>query len=161
MKAIMAPWRMDYIMGKKPEGCVFCEDSIRDKCFVLYEGKTAFVTMNLYPYISGHLLVAPYRHLSHFEDLTPEEGGELFDLAKLSVRVLTEAMKPEGFNIGINLGKAGGAGVDDHVHLHVVPRWAGDTNFMTTLAEIRVIPQDVTKTCEFLSPYFKKFSQEA
>ncbi len=160
MKAMMAPWRMAYIMSKKQEGCVFCENSIRDECFVLYEGKTAFVTMNRYPYISGHLLVAPYRHLANFEDLSPEEGSELFELATVSVKVLKEAMNPEGFNIGINIGKAGGAGVDDHVHLHVVPRWSGDTNFMTSLAETRVIPQDVTRTCKLLLPFFNKYHRE-
>ena len=156
MKAIMAPWRMSYIMGKKQEGCVFCENSIRDECFVLLKGKTAFITMNRYPYTNGHLLVVPCRHIAQLEDLLPEEGRELFNLVAVSVRVLKEAIKPEGFNIGINLGKAGGAGVDDHVHLHVVPRWVSDTNFMTSIAETRVIPEDVTKTCEMLKPYFKK-----
>jgi ATP adenylyltransferase len=161
MKSIMAPWRMVYIMGKKQEGCVFCQGSIRDECFVLMEGNKAFITMNRYPYTSGHLLIVPYRHVANFEDLEAEEGREIFDLTAVSIKVLKEAMKPEGFNIGVNIGKAGGAGVDDHVHLHVVPRWTGDTNFMTSLADTRVVPEDVIKTCEMLLPYFKKFNREA
>jgi len=104
--------------------------------------------------------VVPYRHEAQLENLTPEERREIFELANLSVRVLKEALKPQGYNVGINIGKAGGAGVDDHIHLHVVPRWAGDTNFMTTLGETRVLPQDVNKTCEILLPYFKKLKGE-
>ncbi len=160
MKAIMAPWRMAYVMGKKAEGCIFCQDSIRDECLVLHEGTRAFITMNRYPYTNGHLLIAPYRHVANFEDLDNEEGKEIFDLAALSVRVLKEVMRPDGFNIGINIGKAGGAGVGDHVHLHVVPRWSGDTNFMTILAETRVVPEDLGKTHENLLPYFKKLARE-
>lgn len=160
MKFIVAPWRMAYIMSDKNEGCVFCKDSIRDDCYVLHEGRDAFVIMNRYPYTNGHLLVAPRRHIANIEDLTAEESREIFELARVCVRVLKAAFKPDGFNIGINLGKAGGAGVDDHVHLHVVPRWTGDTNFMTSLAETRVIPEDVDRTCEILLPFFKKMSQE-
>jgi ATP adenylyltransferase len=160
MKFIVAPWRMAYIMSNKNEGCVFCEDSIRDACYVLHEGRGAFVIMNRYPYTNGHLLVAPRRHVADIEALTAEESREIFELARICVGVLKAAIRPDGFNIGINIGKAGGAGVDDHVHLHVVPRWAGDTNFMTSLAETRVIPEDLNKTCEILLPYFKKLSQE-
>lgn len=160
MKYITAPWRMAYIMSNKNEGCVFCEDSMRDDCYVLHEGTCAFVIMNRFPYTNGHLLVAPHRHVADLEALTQEESQEMFELARVCVAVLKAAIKPDGFNIGINLGKAGGAGVDDHVHLHVVPRWTGDTNFMTSLAETRVIPEDVCKTCKILLPYFEKWRQE-
>jgi len=160
MQRIVAPWRMAYIMSDKKEGCVFCENSIRDTCYVLHEGKEAFVIMNRYPYTNGHLLVAPRRHVSDLEALTDDESREIFDLARVCVGILKRAFKPDGFNIGINLGKAGGAGVDDHVHLHVVPRWSGDTNFMTTLAETRVIPEDVDRTCEILLPFFRKWREE-
>jgi len=111
--------------------------------------------MNRYPYTNGHLLVAPYRHVADFEDLDNEEGSEIFDLAALSVRVLKKVMRPDGFNIGINIGRAGGAGVCDHVHLHVVPRWSGDTNFMTTLAETRVVPEDLGKPTKLFYPTSK------
>jgi ATP adenylyltransferase len=124
--------------------------------FVLHEGKTSFITMNRYPYTNGHLLVAPFRHVANLEELFPKEGEEIFDLVTICVKVLKEAIKPEGFNIGLNLGKAGGAGVDDHLHFHIVPRWYGDTNFMTSLAETRVIPEDVEQTCAHLAPFFRR-----
>lgn len=161
MQCIHAPWRMTYIKGGKPEGCVFCQDSIRGDEFVLYEGKTAFVMMNLYPYISGHLMIIPYRHLSEIEDLQMPEKIEIFDLIDLSVRSLKEAMQPHGFNIGMNIGKAAGAGIDDHLHAHVIPRWSGDTNFMSTVGKIRVIPEDLLITRDHLLPSFQKYKREA
>ncbi len=160
MKAIYAPWRMTYLKADKPNGCVFCKDSLRQEDLILLEGKTAYVMLNLYPYINGHLMVIPYRHVCKLEDLGVEEKLELFDLVDLSVRSLSECLCPEGFNIGVNLGKAAGAGVDDHVHIHVVPRWLGDTNFMTIIGEVRVIPDDLVKTWGKLLPYFKKNYQE-
>ena len=160
MKAIYAPWRMTYLKADKPNGCVFCKDSLRQEDLILLEGKTAYVMLNLYPYINGHLMIIPYRHICKLEDLGAEETLELFDLVDLSVRSLSECLFPEGFNIGVNLGKAAGAGVDDHVHIHVVPRWLGDTNFMTIIGEVRVIPDDLVKTWEKLLPYFKKNYQE-
>jgi ATP adenylyltransferase len=160
MQSIYAPWRMTYIKSDKPGGCVFCRDSIREDDFVLYEGKTAFVMMNLYPYISGHLMIIPYRHLCDIEDLQRDEKIEIFDLMDLSVRSLKEAMQPHGFNIGMNLGKAAGAGIDDHLHAHVIPRWGGDTNFMSTVGKIRVIPEDLCTTRDHLLPCFRKFQRE-
>ena len=157
MEKLYAPWRMNYIRGKKSEGCIFCKDSERVHDLVLYEGETSFVMMNRYPYISGHLMIIPYRHVSQMEDLFPEEKREMFDLQTICVKILKEAVKPDGFNIGMNLGKAAGAGVDDHIHIHVVPRWSGDTNFMSVVGNTRVIPEDLNKTCEFLQPYFKKY----
>jgi ATP adenylyltransferase len=157
MEKIYAPWRMTYIKSQKPDGCIFCKNSLRCDDLILFEGQTAFVIMNRYPYISGHLMIIPFRHVSHIEDLLPEEKSEMFDLQVVCIQVLKEAVKPDGFNVGMNLGKAAGAGVDDHIHVHIVPRWNGDTNFMSVVAEIRVIPEDIQKTCEFLQPYFKKF----
>lgn len=160
MKAIYAPWRMTYLKSEKPDGCVFCKDSLRQEDLILLEGKTAYVMLNLYPYINGHLMIIPYRHVCKLDDLSAEEKLELFQLIDVSVKSLQECLNPEGFNVGINLGKAAGAGVDDHVHIHVVPRWLGDTNFMTIIGEVRVIPDDLLKTWEKLLPYFKNNYQE-
>lgn len=150
---------MAYIRSKTSAGCVFCKDSVRDHELVLYEGKTAFVMMNRYPYVTGHLMIIPFRHLSRLEDLTPEEKLEMFNLADISIRVLTEGMTPDGFNVGMNLGKAAGAGVDDHIHIHVVPRWNGDTNSLSVIGEVRVISEALSATWELLLPYFKKYQQ--
>jgi len=160
MKAIYAPWRMTYLKSDKPDGCVFCKESLRQEDLILLEGKTAYVMLNLYPYINGHLMIIPYRHVCKLDDLTPEEKLEMFQLIDVSIKSLEDCLHPEGFNIGINLGKAAGAGVDDHVHIHVVPRWIGDTNFMTIIGEVRVIPDDLIKTWEKLIPFFKKYYQE-
>jgi len=127
---------------------------------VLFEGNTAFVMANRYPYISGHLMIIPFRHISQLEDLLPEEKLEIFNLQEIAIRVLKKAMNPDGFNIGINLGKAAGAGIDDHIHVHIVPRWSGDANFMSVVGDVRVIPEDIHKTCEILLPHFKKYRLE-
>jgi ATP adenylyltransferase len=160
MEKIYAPWRMEFIKGEKQTGCVFCKDSVRCHDLVLYEGTASFVMMNRYPYNSGHLMIVPHRHICEMEDLLPEEKREIFDLLDASIKILKEAMHPEGFNVGINLGKAGGAGIVDHMHVHIVPRWSGDTNFITTVGDIRVVPEDIYKTCELLMPYFKKYRPE-
>ena len=160
MDKIYAPWRMDYIKGEKPEGCIFCKGSIRSDEDVLFEGKTAFVLMNRYPYTNAHLMIIPYRHVSEMEDLHTDERIEMIDLQIISLKVIREAINPDGFNIGMNLGKAAGAGIDDHIHVHVVPRWNGDTNFMSVIGEVRVIPEDIHKTCENLKPYFQKYRRE-
>jgi ATP adenylyltransferase len=160
METLFAPWRMDYIREKKQEGCVLCRDSRRGEELVVVEGKNCFVTVNRYPYTGGHLMVVPYRHLCSLNDLLPEERLELFAMLDLSVRVLAEAMKPEGFNIGMNLGKAAGAGIDDHLHIHCVPRWGGDTNFISVIGGVRVIPEDVNETAGQLRPFFETFYKE-
>lgn len=160
METIFAPWRTAYIRREKPAGCVLCRDSLRGEDLVVCEGKRSYVIVNRYPYTGGHLMIVPFRHLCRLSDLLPEDRGELFAFMDLSVRVLTEAMKPEGFNIGMNLGKAAGAGIDDHLHFHVVPRWGGDTNFVSVIGEVRVIPEDVLGTARELRPYFKKFQRE-
>jgi ATP adenylyltransferase len=160
MDTIFAPWRMEYIKGDKPDGCVFCKCSIRNDDYVIFEGKTCFVMMNKYPYISGHLMIIPKRHIGKIEDLTLEEKKEIFSLLDTSVRVLKESMNPGGFNVGMNLGKAAGAGIEEHIHVHVIPRWEGDTNFMSVVGEVRVIPEDLAITTAKLTPLFKKNHQE-
>jgi ATP adenylyltransferase len=160
METIFAPWRMAYIRGEKMQGCVLCRDSLRGEELVVCEGKGCFVTVNRYPYTGGHLMIVPYRHLASLAELLSEERLELFAFLDLSVRILTEAMNPEGFNIGMNLGKAAGAGIDDHLHVHVVPRWGGDTNFISVIGQIRVIPEDVVETASQLRPLFQKYHRE-
>jgi ATP adenylyltransferase len=160
MNTIYAPWRMEYIRGKMVEGCIFCRDSIRDNGFVLYDGKEAFIILNRYPYITGHLMVAPHRHVHNIEELTITESCEMFDLTARCVRVLKDAMGPQGFNVGMNLGKAAGAGVEDHLHVHIVPRWVGDTNALSVFGEVRIISEDLMKTKEDLLPHFLKYEKE-
>ena len=151
---------MAYIKGERVEGCVFCKESIRDDQYVLLDGKTSFVMLNAYPYTNGHLMIIPFRHVSSLEALLPEERLEIFALMDISVRVLKKAMSPDGFNIGINLGRAAGAGIDDHIHVHVVPRWNGDTNFMSVIGDIRVIPDDILKCCDQLKCCFDEYRRE-
>jgi len=152
MKSIYAPWRMEYIRGKKADGCIFCRESIRDGEFVLHDGRRAFIIMNRYPYITGHLMVAPHRHVRNIEELSLEEHCEMFELTARCVRALKEAFSPQGFNLGMNLGRAAGAGVEDHLHMHIVPRWLGDTNALSVFGEVRVISEDLMKTKETLLP---------
>lgn len=159
MKSIIAHGRMEYIKGKKPNGCVFCKDSVRDESLILFDNESIFVIMNKYPYNTGHLLIIPNRHIANLEDLSAGERNAMFDALEKAVRVLKEVMKPEGFNVGINIGRAGGAGISEHLHMHIVPRWDGDTNFMTCLAETRVTPEDVTVTCEKLKSHFERLNR--
>ena len=147
-------------MGEKPEGCVFCKCSASCDEYVIFQGKSSFVMMNRYPYVSGHLMIIPVRHTRNLEDLTGEERREIFSLIDTSVKVLKEAMNPAGFNIGMNIGKAAGAGIEEHIHVHVIPRWEGDTNFMSVVNNIRVIPEDVPTTAAKLVPLFDKYHLE-
>jgi ATP adenylyltransferase len=160
MEIIFAQSRMEFIKGEKPEGCVFCKDSIRDEDLVLYEDDCVSIIMNKYPYNTGHLLVIPHRHVKELGELTEEEGLALFRATRYSAGVLKEKMCAQGLNIGMNLGKAAGAGIDDHLHIHVVPRWGGDSNFITTIACTRVIPEDIKDTFKALLPFFEKIDQE-
>ncbi len=160
METIFAPWRMAYLTEDKQDGCVFCKCSIRSDEYVVFEGKTCFVTMNRYPYVGGHLMIIPNRHLGQMSDLSINERIEIFSLLDTSIKVLKETMKPGGFNIGMNLGKAAGAGIEEHIHLHVIPRWEGDTNFMSVVGQVRVIPEDVEITAAKLKPLFKRDHQE-
>ncbi len=153
MKHIWAPWRIEYIRSNKDEGCIFCDkaaESDDPKNYILYRGSLCFVMLNAYPYNPGHLMVAPYRHVDNVEGLSDDELLQLFDLVRKSTRALTEAYNPQGFNIGINQGRVAGAGIEDHIHAHVVPRWNGDTNFVTTVADLRVLPDALSSTYEDL-----------
>ncbi len=155
MKQLWAPWRMEYIKSRKKQKCFLCLGSKKDEELVVYKGKRCFVILNAYPYNNGHVMVAPYRHILSLEDLSDEEAREFFELIKQSIAVLNQTMRPEGFNIGINLGKAAGAG-EAHLHLHVVPRWTGDTNFMPVLGDVKVMPEHLKRNCKILRKAFKK-----
>jgi len=161
MDVIFAPWRMAYVRkSERTEGCIFCKGRLRSDELVLREGRTAFVMMNRYPYTTGHLMVIPFRHVGVIAGLSKEERAEMFDLLDVSTDALRQAMNPDGFNIGMNLGRAAGAGVDDHLHIHIVPRWNGDTNFMGVVGEVRVIPEDVARTRDRLRPFFENTRPE-
>jgi ATP adenylyltransferase len=149
VKQLWAPWRLEYIeSADEQEGCVFCRarDGDDEKSLVVHRGKRAFVVLNKYPYASGHLMVAPNRHEDEFGDLEADEALEVHQLAAAGLAALAETMRPQGFNVGWNLGRIAGAGVVGHVHLHVVPRWAGDTNFMPVLADVKVLPEALEAT---------------
>jgi len=152
MKRLWAPWRMEYINSMVAENsgeCIFKigDDPALDReKLVLHRGKTAFVMMNKYPYNNGHLLIAPYRHTGEFCELTEEEYLEMQKLIALCLRAEQTCIKPHGFNIGLNLGRVAGAGVDDHLHYHIVPRWDGDTNFMPLFGEVKVISEALERT---------------
>jgi ATP adenylyltransferase len=156
MKTMWAPWRMEYILGEKDEGCVFCRALSDQDSLTLYKGEVTMVVMNKYPYINGHLLVAPTRHLSLLEQLHKNEMADLLETVEKSVGILKKVMNPDGFNVGLNLGKVAGAGVEEHLHFHIVPRWFGDTNALTVFADVRVIPEHLQATFRNLKPYFDK-----
>jgi ATP adenylyltransferase len=158
---IWSPWRMEYIeshRGQEDDGaCVFCAllGANGEKHRVLERRELAFVTLAKYPYNPGHLLVLPTRHVGDLEEIKPDESAELAELLRRSVAALREASEPHGFNIGLNLGRAAGAGIPDHVHWHVVPRWSGDTNFMPVVGQTRVLPELLEQTYERLAPRFR------
>jgi ATP adenylyltransferase len=158
---LWSPWRYEYIAsggGSDPPECVFCrilEDPENDETnLVLHRAEHNFVVLNLYPYISGHLLIVPNEHVGELDRASKQTTDELMDLTKRAQTALREAYKPPGFNIGMNLGAAGGAGVTDHIHIHIMPRWAGDTNFMSTVGNTRVLPEDLTTTYDKLRGRF-------
>jgi ATP adenylyltransferase len=150
VERLWAPWRLEYVQhADEQEGCVFCraaEQPEDEPELVVRRGELAFALLNKFPYASGHLLVAPYRHGTSFETLSAEEAAELHGLAVESIEALRAVFSPDGFNVGWNLGRVAGAGIVDHAHLHVVPRWDGDTNFMPVLADVKVIPEHLTET---------------
>ncbi len=156
MKTMWAPWRMEYILGDKEDGCIFCRALSDQDNLTLFKGKVTMVIMNKYPYINGHLLVAPTRHLSLLEQLSKNEMGDLLETVEKSVGILKKVMTPDGFNVGLNLGKVAGAGVEEHLHFHIVPRWFGDTNALTVFADVRVIPEHLQATFNNLKPHFDK-----
>ena len=160
MEYISAPWRKEYVRQiSKMSGCIFCQalKSKDDKgAFILFRGAHNFIVLNKYPYTSGHLMIAPYKHLSSFERAKKESTDELSDLLKLSLKVLKKKYCPQGFNTGMNLGKCAGAGVADHYHLHVIPRWTGDSHFMPIVGETKVMIEDLKTTYDQLLPLFQQ-----
>ncbi len=165
MDKIFAPWRMQYILSnsddneEKDTGCIFCKFPTLDedeKHLILHRGKYCFVILNAFPYNPGHLMVVPYRHTAELPGLKPEELAEMMSLCQTAHLVLTAVMKPQGFNLGMNLGKVAGAGIDGHLHMHVVPRWNGDTNFMPVLGEVRVISEALNSTWKRLKAAWPK-----
>ena len=153
MESIWAPWRMEYIQMEKPKGCILCQNPGQDNDTVnriLYRGTKNFVILNAYPYNPGHLMIAPYRHVASLEELTDDERSEHFDIVSRSIRVLRQVFNPGGFNLGVNIGKVAGAGIEDHIHTHVVPRWQGDTNCMPVIAGVRVLPEALDETYQKL-----------
>ncbi|MEA3361356.1 MAG: HIT domain-containing protein [Thermodesulfobacteriota bacterium] len=160
MKVLWAPWRMEYVSSDDIKGeCIFCpgKDRSRDEeRLILFIGKRSIVLMNRFPYINGHLLIAPLRHVSTLDELLTEEKLDLITMVEKSIDILKMVMNPGGFNVGLNMGKVAGAGVEDHIHFHVVPRWEGDTNYMSIFGEVRVIPEHIKGTYQKLLPFFKK-----
>ncbi|MGQ9678748.1 MAG: HIT family protein [bacterium] len=161
MKQLWAPWRSEYLSyaTRKCQSCLFCylkRQKDDKKNLILYRGKLVLVVMNRYPYNAGHLMVAPLRHVASFEGLKPDEGVELMALLKMSLRCLRQEFKPRGFNVGANLGAVAGAGVTGHLHLHIVPRWQGDTNFMPLFTETKVISEHLDKSYERLIRRFRR-----
>ncbi len=157
MKVLWAPWRMGYILSEKEQNCIFCPGQDREKDserLILYVGEQSMVMMNRFPYNNGHLLVAPVRHVSGLDQLKENEMLDLLLMVRKSIAALKERMAPEGFNVGLNLGHVAGAGVEEHMHFHVVPRWNGDTNYMTVLDDVRVIPEHIRETYKKLRPDF-------
>jgi ATP adenylyltransferase len=154
MKHLWAPWRMEYLQIGQESGCILCQKPREDNDvanFILYRGQHNFIILNAFPYNPGHLMVAPFRHTANLQDLTDEEAKEHFDIIKKGLGLLKEELKPTGFNIGLNLGKVAGAGIVEHIHTHIVPRWQGDTNFMPVLSDTKVISEAVTSTYRKLS----------
>lgn len=157
MKQLWAPWRIKYILGTKPTECVFClpaseeEDAER---LVLHRGKYSFVIMNKFPYNNGHIMVCPYRHVMAIEDLTIAESQEIMALMQVCAAILKAHFKCEGINIGLNQGQAAGAGIREHLHFHLVPRWNGDSSFMAVMDEVRTMPQYLSETYDALKSKF-------
>ncbi|MDD5599922.1 MAG: HIT domain-containing protein [Victivallaceae bacterium] len=160
-RPLWAPWRIEFIRGDKDGSCFLCGNEQNNpdaagNSLVVYRGKTCYVIVNRFPYNSGHLMAAPYRHTGDIEDLTAAERYELMDLCIDCKKVLKTALSPDAFNVGFNLGHAAGAGLEDHLHLHIVPRWNGDTNFMPVLADTRCVPEAIEATAELLRKTWEK-----
>jgi ATP adenylyltransferase len=159
MKRIYAPWRYKYVSNPNSADCIFCKAASSDddrKSGVLFRGRAAFVIMNKYPYNNGHIMVAPYKHTGDFGELSEDEMLEISVILQRWQKVIKKAMKPEGFNIGMNLGRIAGAGFEDHLHYHLVPRWGGDTNFMPVIGETKVLPMSIEEGYDLLLKVYKK-----
>jgi ATP adenylyltransferase len=161
VESLWAPWRMEYILGKRELYCIFCPEGdghTDEERLILHRGRLIMVMMNKYPYNNGHLLIAPWQHVASLDKLSHEAMTQIMEWLKISTQVLKRTMQPDGFNVGLNLGSAAGAGIETHLHFHVVPRWQGDTNFLTVFADIRSVPEHLKQTYAKLLPYFKKES---
>ncbi|UCC63434.1 MAG: HIT domain-containing protein [Anaerolineae bacterium] len=165
---LWTPWRMAYILsdkeGERDRDCIFCAKLASDRDaenYVVWRGAHGAIMLNLYPYNNGHLMIIPYAHVPSLEDLPIEVQTEMIATTSKSLSLLRKAMQPDGFNIGVNIGRAAGAGIESHVHIHVVPRWEGDTNFMPILAETRVIPQWLDETYAHLTAILQSENSEA
>lgn len=158
MERIWAPWRIEYILADKPQGCIFCAgngDDDRER-LILHRTPLSFVLLNRYPYTNGHLMIAPRRHTADLNALSDAEMLDLFQTVRLSQNVLRDVAAPQGYNVGVNLGRAAGAGVDEHLHIHIVPRWNGDTNFMSAVGETRVLPEALENTYQRVKKGFSE-----
>jgi ATP adenylyltransferase len=162
MENLWAPWRIEYILSKKPPGCIFCDkprENRDEENLILFRGRHHFIIMNAFPYNNGHMMIVPYRHTASLGDWAFGEQKEFMELADMAVELLKRAMKPDGFNLGVNMGQVAGAGVADHIHLHVVPRWNGDTNFMPVLSDTRVISEHLRATYAVLKKCLMEMTQ--
>jgi ATP adenylyltransferase len=166
MERLWSPWRLAYVTGtESATGCIFCDATLPHpdparEALVLVRGRLAYVILNLYPYNNGHLMVAPNRHIGSLAAATPEELAEIIRFTRDAEVALTEAYRPQGINVGINLGRPAGAGVVDHVHVHLVPRWTGDTNFMSVVGQVRVLPEELGDSAGRLRPIFERLAKE-
>jgi ATP adenylyltransferase len=161
MERLWAPWRLSYVTTDKPGGCIFCDkpQAGDDRgSHIVHRGESAYVMLNTYPYNNGHTLIAPFAHIAALEELPPTTLHEMTDLAQLCIRATKASLNAAGFNVGFNLGAVGGAGIQDHLHMHIVPRWLGDTNFMPVVADVRVIPQALDSTYDQLLEAFRRVS---
>ncbi|RMF07503.1 MAG: HIT domain-containing protein [Candidatus Neomarinimicrobiota bacterium] len=164
MKKLWAPWRMEYIRAPKEEregACIFCEKPSRHtdrEDLILYRGRTAFILMNLYPYNNAHLMVVPYLHTRTTADLDRDTMGEIMTLADQAMQILRRKLRAEGFNFGANIGAAAGAGIEEHLHFHILPRWVGDTNFMPVIGHTKVLVQGLLETYDELKPEFDQIT---
>jgi len=162
MKQLWAPWRIEYILSPKPDACVFCLPSHKEEDgqrLVLYRGQYSFVIMNKFPYNCGHLMVTPYRHIMNLQELTEGESSELMQLLRQSSTILQESFHCQGQTLGLNIGEAAGAGIREHLHFHIVPRWNGDSSFMAVMDEVRVMPEHLLATYAKLKPHFDALGQ--
>ncbi len=161
MQYLWAPWRIEYVRMEKPQECIFClfpKQNDDKKNLILYRGKHAFIIINNYPYNPGHVMIAPYRHVGTLEELTEEEWLEIHKLSSLVIQAIKNRMNPHGFNLGVNIGRVAGAGIEGHFHLHIVPRWSGDTNFMPVLSDTKVIVQGLKNTYSELKEEIDKLT---
>ena len=162
MKRLWAPWRIDYIRSPKEDGCIFCKKSQSNddrKDLILYRGNESFVLMNLYPYSNAHIMISPYDHIADTNRLSKDCNLEIMELANTSMNILKNSLSPEGFNFGANIGKAGGAGIEEHLHYHIVPRWNGDTNFMPVIGHTKVMVEALMETWDNLRQHFDKLKE--